>query len=148
MLWPRLLRFTSTTVSIYSVRVKDINTGTISTYLIFSSASEVSQRYTELILPIAKQYSLNLQGESYSREPSIGNITIEWNDPLEPSPISPTTIDNVAWESFMKAVQASFGSGVITTPSGGTGNTGESVITDASSSNIDIRIISQIRVIS
>ncbi|KAF7775612.1 hypothetical protein Agabi119p4_4005 [Agaricus bisporus var. burnettii] len=90
---------------------------------IFSSTSEVAQRYTELILPIAKQYSLSLQGKSYSQEPSIGNITIEWNDPLEPSPISPTTIDNVAWESFMKAVQASFGSGVITTPSGGTGNT-------------------------
>lgn len=90
---------------------------------IFSSLSEVSRIYVELAKPIAEKYSLHLEGEAYSKEPSIGNITFEWDDPHDPSPISPARAGNVAWDVFSKAVQASFGHDVITAPSAMTGNT-------------------------
>ncbi|KAJ3564797.1 hypothetical protein NP233_g8054 [Leucocoprinus birnbaumii] len=90
---------------------------------IFSSVSEVSQTYVELAKPIAEKYSLRLQGKTYSNSPTIGNITFEWNDPHNPSPISPAKAGNIAWDVFSQAVQAAFGRGVIAAPSAMTGNT-------------------------
>jgi len=90
---------------------------------IFSSTAEVAKNYKELVKPIASKYSLLIDGDSYSDDPSIGNITIAWNDTHDPSPISPSKAGNAAWDVFSKAVQASFGHDVITAPSAMTGNT-------------------------
>ncbi|KAF9443362.1 carboxypeptidase S [Macrolepiota fuliginosa MF-IS2] len=90
---------------------------------IFSSRAEVANDYVDLVKPIARKYSLTLDGESYSQEPSIGNITFGWDDVHDPSPISPSRHGSVAWDVFSKAVQASFGHDVITSPSAMTGNT-------------------------
>ncbi|KIM38611.1 hypothetical protein M413DRAFT_447607 [Hebeloma cylindrosporum] len=90
---------------------------------LFSSPSEVQDAYFELIKPIAKKYSLALERNVVSNAPSIGNITIEWNSVHEPSPISPFNLRSEAWLVFSRAVQATFGADVITSPSAMTGNT-------------------------
>ncbi|KAF8886951.1 hypothetical protein BD779DRAFT_542480 [Infundibulicybe gibba] len=88
---------------------------------IFSTPEEVRNAYLALIRPVAKRYSLLLNGQSLASEPSIGNITFGWSDVQSPTPISPLT--STAWAIFSKSVQASFGPGVISAPSAMTGNT-------------------------
>ncbi|KAF8187111.1 hypothetical protein BJ912DRAFT_970122 [Pholiota molesta] len=90
---------------------------------IFSSPAATTEAYHSLIEPVAEKYSLLLNGNSLSEAPSIGNITVLPSLGHEPSPISPFTIDSDAWLVFSKAVQASFGSNVLTAPSAMTGNT-------------------------
>ncbi|PPQ70762.1 hypothetical protein CVT26_014712 [Gymnopilus dilepis] len=91
---------------------------------LFSSPTLVKQHYQELIRPVAQKYSLRFEGEEVSDPPFIGNITVDWTNPHEPSPISPSNISDTAWLIFSRAVQASFGPHVITAPSAMTGNTG------------------------
>uniref|UniRef100_A0A8H7Y099 Peptidase M20 dimerisation domain-containing protein n=1 Tax=Psilocybe cubensis TaxID=181762 RepID=A0A8H7Y099_PSICU len=92
---------------------------------LFSSPAEVQEKYRKLIKPIAEKYSLLFEGNSVSQPPYIGNITVDWTSPHEPSPISPFKVESSrAWYIFSRAVQAAFGEGVITAPSAMTGNTG------------------------
>ncbi|PPQ92561.1 hypothetical protein CVT25_010514 [Psilocybe cyanescens] len=101
---------------------------------LFSSPSEVQKEYRKLIKPIAQKYSLLFEGATVSSPPYIGNITVDWTNPHEPSPISPFTIESsTAWLVFSRAVQASFGGDVITAPSAMTGNTGTYSSNSASS---------------
>ncbi|KDR84553.1 hypothetical protein GALMADRAFT_262764 [Galerina marginata CBS 339.88] len=90
---------------------------------LFSSPAKVREEYRNLIRPVAEKYSLLFEGAAVSAPPYIGNITVNWKDPHEPSPISPFQIDSPAWLIFSRAVQASFGADVITAPSAMTGNT-------------------------
>ncbi|CAA7269792.1 unnamed protein product [Cyclocybe aegerita] len=90
---------------------------------IFSSPPEVQESYFGLIQPIAEEYSLLLNGDRVSEGATIGNITIEWNKSMNPSPIAPSTIASEGWDIFSRAVQATFGEEVITAPSAMTGNT-------------------------
>ncbi|KAF9477618.1 carboxypeptidase S [Pholiota conissans] len=90
---------------------------------IFSSPAKTKEAYLSLVKPVAEKYSLLLDGVSLSDAPSIGNISILPNLGHEPSPISPFAIDSDAWLVFSKAVQAAFGSEVVTAPSAMTGNT-------------------------
>ncbi|KAF8660451.1 hypothetical protein AX16_001631 [Volvariella volvacea WC 439] len=88
---------------------------------LFSSTKEILDVYLDLIRPIAGKYYFRLNNEALSDGAPIGNITLSYTEPLEPSPISPT--DAGAWILFSKAVQATFGENVITAPSAMTGNT-------------------------
>jgi len=88
--------------------------------------SEVKDAYFVLVRPIAEKYSLLLERKVVPDAPFIGNITIDWNSAHEPSPISPFNLESEAWLVFSRAVQATFGPDVITTPSAMTGNTGMS----------------------
>jgi len=90
---------------------------------LFSSPERVKETYISLINPIAKKYSLVLNGESLSSEPSIGNITVIQNDASFSSPVAPFTVESTGWRVFAGAVQASFGQDVILAPSAMTGNT-------------------------
>ncbi|KAF8955002.1 hypothetical protein BDZ97DRAFT_2064261 [Flammula alnicola] len=90
---------------------------------LFSTPAKTREAYYSLIKPIAKKYSLLLDGASLSDASSIGNITVEPSLGHEPSPISPFTLDSEGWLIFSRAVQASFGPEVITAPSAMTGNT-------------------------
>ncbi|KAF8998133.1 hypothetical protein BDQ17DRAFT_1362515 [Cyathus striatus] len=90
---------------------------------IFSSVEEVQNTYLNLIEPIAQAYSLRLNGTSFSESP-IGNVSVTWaEESSDPTPISPFTLASPAWGVFARAVQASFGSDVISAPSAMTGNT-------------------------
>jgi hypothetical protein len=123
--WLKLLLSTSIPVSTSLAPVRCCRVSRTRIYSQSSSiGSEVARTFEELVKPIAKKYSLYLDGVSYSKRPSIGNITFTWVDPHDPSPISPARAGNVAWDVFSKAVQASFGQDVITAPSAMTGNTG------------------------
>lgn len=93
-------------------------------YICSLPAAEVREKYYNLIKPVAERYSLLLDGSLVSSEPSIGNITMNWDEATEPSPISPFSLDSVAWNVFSRAIQASFGADVLTAPSAMTGNTG------------------------
>ncbi|KAJ3515123.1 hypothetical protein NLJ89_g1956 [Agrocybe chaxingu] len=70
-----------------------------------------------------EKYSLLLNGDRVSEGATIGNITVEWNKSMNPSPIAPSTIASEGWDIFSRAVQATFGEEVITAPSAMTGNT-------------------------
>ncbi|KAF8996894.1 hypothetical protein BDQ17DRAFT_1544560 [Cyathus striatus] len=90
---------------------------------IFSSVEEVQNIYLNLIKSIAQTYSLRLNGASFSESP-IGNISVIWEEgSSDPTPISPFTLAAPAWGVFARAVQASFGSDVISAPSAMNGNT-------------------------
>ncbi|KAF8951036.1 hypothetical protein BDZ97DRAFT_1770415 [Flammula alnicola] len=75
-----------------------------STYLARSMlAAKTREAYYSLIKPIAKKYSLLLDGASLSDASSIGNITVEPSLGHEPSPISPFTLDSEGWLIFSRA---------------------------------------------
>ncbi|KAF8881162.1 hypothetical protein CPB84DRAFT_1792054 [Gymnopilus junonius] len=56
-----------------------------------------------------KVFYLSSRRREVSDPPFIGNITVDWTDPHEPSPISPFNISAPAWLIFSRAVQAAFG---------------------------------------
>ncbi|KAF5363383.1 hypothetical protein D9756_000019 [Leucocoprinus leucothites] len=91
---------------------------------IFSTHEQMKNTYLDVAKSVAQQYSLLLNGKAYSNEELIGNITVGWSPmPRKPSPISPSTLSDPAWEVLSKANQATFGSSIVTTPSLLTGNT-------------------------
>ncbi|TFK33516.1 hypothetical protein BDQ12DRAFT_715813 [Crucibulum laeve] len=105
---------------------------------ISSSIHEVQSTYLSLIAPIAKQYSLLVNGASPTNSLSasfsssspttstIGNITLSYGSHgslHEPSPQAPYDAKSVAWTVLARANQAAFGPQVVTAPGLMTGGT-------------------------
>jgi Gly-Xaa carboxypeptidase len=75
-----------------------------------------------IIEKIGMTYGLSISGDGFEgASSSLGKITLTVDQPGAPSPITPT--DSVAFEVFARAVQAAFGTDVVTAPSSMTGNT-------------------------
>ncbi|KAJ3558340.1 hypothetical protein NP233_g11525 [Leucocoprinus birnbaumii] len=88
---------------------------------IFSTVSQVQKTFLEFVDAVAQRYSLAVNGTSFSDEPSIGNITVSWPRPHEPTPISPFGANSTAWRVISEANQAIWGD-VITAPGAMTGS--------------------------
>ena len=87
----------------------------------FSSIEQVGKVYSRIIDQVAKKYAFRFNGEAYGKGVVAGNITLTVQQADPPSPISP--VYSVAFQTFARAVQASFGPDVISAPSTMTGNT-------------------------
>lgn len=85
------------------------------------AVDEVYEAFMSIIKKVGKTYRLSINGQAEGAFASLGNITLTVDQPGAPSPITP--MNSVAFEVFAGAVQASFGSDVVTAPSFMTGNT-------------------------
>ncbi|KAF5359810.1 hypothetical protein D9756_003636 [Leucocoprinus leucothites] len=89
---------------------------------IFSNVTAVQDAFLTFVHPVAEKYSLTVNGTSFSDQPSIGNITVIWGNPHDPTPKSPFDANSTAWRVISELNQAIWGD-VITAPSAMTGNT-------------------------
>ncbi|KAI9696621.1 MAG: hypothetical protein M1820_008070 [Bogoriella megaspora] len=77
---------------------------------VHQSVSEVERSVTELLYPIAENHALNINDEVDTDEsnPASGLFTLSVKDPLSPSPITPTSIEDPIWRLFSATIRQVF----------------------------------------